>query len=311
MDKISITVIILTKDEQLHIARAIDSIKKFAQEIYVVDSYSTDMTIDICQSLGAKVVKNKFVNQAQQLQWALDNLLINTEWVMRLDADEIIQPNLEFEIISKLPNLPKSVNGVVLKRTHVFMGRSIRFGGRGAVHMLRIWRNGYGKVEQRWMDEHIFVNGEVLNFDGGFLDHNLKSLSYFIEKHNHYASREAIEQILSIRGMKLENKINNFSSTSLFVSTKRIIKLKIYDRLPFTIASLLFFIWRYIFRLGFLDGRQGLVYHFLQGYWYRFLVGAKMMEMESAIEDESDFELIKIKLSELTGINITYKKIDQ
>jgi glycosyltransferase involved in cell wall biosynthesis len=287
MKKQSLTVIILTKNEEVHIARAINSIISIASDIFVIDSYSSDSTVKISKKLGAKVYCHKFINQAKQMQWVLDNIKIKTDWVMRLDADEVISPKLAQEISSKLPSTSHDTYGIILKRKHVFMNKTICFGGRGSLKILRIWRNGFGCVEQKLMDEHIFIKrGTYAMYKNSFLDWNLKDLSFFIDKHNEYATREAVEQIILKRNKKLNSKINK--NIPYFLLVKRLLKAYLYDKCPYQISSFLYFIWRYLFLLGFLDGINGFNYHFLQAFWYRFLVGLKTQEIESLIKGISD-----------------------
>lgn len=298
----SLAVIILTYNEALHLDRALASVESIASELFVIDSGSTDGTKQIAESRGATVLYHPFVNQAQQFQWALNNAPIASEWVLRLDADEIIEPDLVNEIGIKLPSLKKDTSGVILKRKHIFMGRWIRHGGRYPLMMLRIFRNGKGRIENRWMDEHIIVDeGRSVVFEGGFSDHNLNDLTYFIDKHNKYATREAIEVLNQRLGLFPRDESLTSERASWQASFKRVGKERFYNRLPFTLSSALYFIWRYFFQLGFLDGRQGLVYHFLQGWWYRFLVGAKAMELENAVSHLSNKKDILVELSRLTG----------
>lgn len=297
-----ITAIILTYNEASHIERAIQSIRPFATQIFVVDSGSNDGTAEIARRLGAEVCTHPFVNQARQFQWALDNLDIRGDWVLRLDADEIIEADLAREITEKLPVLPPDVVGVNLKRKHIFMDRWVSHGGRYPLVMLRIWRRGHGRIEDRWMDEHMVVwGGHTVTFDGGFADHNLNDLTYFTDKHNKYATREAIEVLNQRLGLFARDDALNAQSSSVQASFKRWMKEHVYNRMPFTISATLYFLWRYIFQRGFLDGRSGLVYHFLQGYWYRLLVGAKLMELERAVAHLDDKAAICAELSRLTG----------
>ncbi len=299
----SITAIILTYNEALHIERAIRSIEGFVDQICVVDSGSTDDTTDIAQALGAEIVTHPFVNQAKQFQWALDTLHIRGTWVLRLDADEIIEEDLAREITERIPALPTDVVGVNLKRKHIFMDRWVRHGGRYPLVMLRLWRKGHGRIEDRWMDEHMVVwGGRTITLEGGFADHNLHDLGYFTDKHNKYATREAIEVLNQRLGLFARDDALNAHSASFQASFKRKVKERIYNRIPFTVSAALYFTWRYIFQLGFLDGRSGLVYHFLQGYWYRFLVGAKVMELEQGVAHLKDDKVaICAELSRLTG----------
>lgn len=185
-------------------------------------------------------------------------------------------------------------------------------GGRYPLIMLRIWRNGHGQMEDRWMDEHMTVTGgRTVTFNGGFADHNLNDLTFFTEKHNSYATREAIEILNQKYDLfRRDDEISKLN-TSVQVALKRFIKERIYNYIPFTFSALLYFIWRYIFQLGFLDGRSGLVYHFLQGFWYRFLVGSKVMEYEQAIAHLSNKQQIIEELSKLTGhklLNVANKE---
>jgi glycosyltransferase involved in cell wall biosynthesis len=300
-----VAVVILTKNEEIHLARALISVKCFAKEVHVVDSYSTDKTCDIAREHGAMVYQNPFVNQAKQFQWAMDNIPIKSAWIMRLDADEIIESDLSDEIEKKLQIFPSDVVGINLVRKHIFLGRWVRFGGRYPLRLLRIWRKGHGRVEDRWMDEHVVVSGgRTVTLSGGFADWNLNDLTYFVDKHNKYATREALEIINSKRCLFLRDEIMSAGSASFQAAFKRTVKEKLYNKIPFTLAALSYFLWRYVIQLGFLDGRSGLVYHFLQGYWYRFLVGAKVMELEGAISEIQDKDEVLVKLSELTGFNL-------
>lgn len=300
-----VAVIILTFNEAKHLARALASVQSFASEIYVVDSYSTDATLDIARAHRVEVLQHPFRNQADQFQWALETIPFRADWVLRLDADEIIEPDLARRIKDELPALSLDVTGVNLDRKHIFMGRWIRHGGRYPLTMLRLFRRGHGAIEQRWMDEHIYVHGgRVVKFSGGFADCDLNDLSYFTTKHNKYATREAIDVLNRRYGLFGEQSELNHQAVSRQAATKRWIKEKLYNRVPFPLSSLGYFLFRYIIQLGFLDGREGLVYHFLQGFWYRFLVGAKVMELDRAIATlpTSDEKLAELK--RLTGLSL-------
>ena len=172
--KPSIAVIILTFNEAIHLPRALDHIRPFAREIFVIDSYSTDNTVALARAGGATVLEHPFQNYARQFEWALENAPITADWVMRLDADEIIEADLAQEIIDKLPTLPPDVTGVNLNRKTIFQEKFIRWGGRFPLVLLRIWRRGKARIEDRWMDEHMYLTeGRTVTFRGGFADHNL------------------------------------------------------------------------------------------------------------------------------------------
>jgi glycosyltransferase involved in cell wall biosynthesis len=302
---LDLAVVILTYNEERHIARALKSVEGIASQVFVVDSFSSDQTVELARSHGAVVIQNKFTNYARQFQWGLDNAPITAKWVMRLDADEIVEPDLVSEIRDRLPTLPDDVAGVNLKRKHIFMGRWVRHGGRYPLVLLRVWRRGQGRIEDRWMDEHIVVwGGRTVTFNGGFSDCNLNDLTFFTNKHNKYATREAIDVLNQRLGLFPRDEAANSDSTSFQMAARRFVKEKIYNRIPFTVSSAAYFFWRYFLQLGILDGRTGLIYHFLQGYWYRFLVGAKLMELERAIAHLDDKAAIRRELSRLTGFKL-------
>ncbi|MBB4396211.1 glycosyltransferase family 2 protein [Bradyrhizobium sp. ERR14] len=304
-----LAVIILTYNEHLHLARALHSVRAIAKEIFVVDSFSTDDTAQIAESFGAVVLQHPFVNQAKQFQWALENVPIKSEWVMRLDADEVVGTDLQAEIERRLPLVPAEVTGVNLKRKLVFMDRVIRYGGRGTLILLRIWRRGFANIEDRWMDEHISVrSGGVLTFEGEFTDHNLNDLTFFVEKHNRYATREAIELLNQhLRFMPAPSSLL-IERSSFQAAAKRYIKQRIYNRIPFPISSFGYFLYRYVLLLGFLDGKAGLIYSVLQGFWYRFLVGAKVDELRRSVEHLTDSAEVAREVQRLTGLTLLGKR---
>lgn len=275
-----ITVIILTFNEAQHIRRAVESVQPFAERVFVIDSGSTDETVQIAQSLGCEVLHNEWVNYAAQVNWALDNCNIQTSWVMRLDADEYVLPALAGQIETDLAQLPETTVGVRVPRRMVFMGRWIRYGGVGERQMLRIWRTGCGRSEERWMDEHIILSpGDIVTFCSAIVDENLNSLTWWIEKHNRYASREAIDQLLRWKYGDADEHL------SLDREARRIrfLKNSVYMRFPAFFRAILLFIFRFFILGGFLDGRSGTVFHFLQSCWYRSLVDAKTWEVRVAM----------------------------
>ncbi len=297
-------VIILTYNEAHHIARAIASVSSFAAEVFVVDSGSTDDTRRIAEAAGAQVLVHPFVNQAQQFNWALDNAPVTSDWILRLDADEIIEADLARSLMQRLPALPPDVTGVILNRKHIFMGRWIRHGGRYPLPMLRLIRKGAGRSEDRWMDEHLVLNhGRAIVIEGGFADHNLGDLAYFVAKHDAYAAREAVEVLNQRLGLFPREESAAALAASSEVARKRGLKEQIYNRLPFGVAPVAYFLYRFVFQLGFLDGREGAVYHGLQGLWYRFMVQAKVLEYDRAIAGLRGDAAIG-KLAELTGLRL-------
>jgi len=302
----SVAVVILTYNESLHLARALEHVAKFANQVVVVDSGSTDNTVEIARQAGALVLEHPFQNHARQFEWALENAPIHAEWVMRLDADEIIEADLAGEIITRLPQLPREVTGVNLNRKTIFQGRFLRHGGRYPLMLLRIWRRGKAHIEDRWMDEHMVLDeGRSVDFQGGFADHNLHDLTFFTAKHNGYASREALDVLNQRLHLFGGAQSPAAGATARQASTKRFLKEKIYNRIPFEIAATAYFLYRYIVQLGFLDGRPGLVYHVLQGFWYRFLVGAKVRELEAIVRRAPDDAAMRAELARATRQRIS------
>ena len=299
----NITAIILTYNEEIHVERCIRSLLPVTEKIFVVDSFSTDNTVNIAESLGAEVVQRKFINQAEQFQWALDNLLIESEWIIKLDADEYMENDLLLELPKVLAKIDDAVTGFYIRRKVFFYGKWIRHGGFYPHTLLRVWRNGKGRVEQRWMDEHIVLPPEdkTIRLKGHLVDDNLKGMTFWINKHNSYASREMVEL--------LNNKYHLFQRDDSLrkmddsqAKWKRIMKDNVYSRLPLGLRSTLYFIYRYILRLGFLDGSKGFLWHFMQGYWYRMLVDVKIMEIEE--RSGGDVEKIRKILAEEHGIKL-------
>ena len=274
-----LTVVILTKNEEQNLEKCIKSFKNVAKRVVVVDSYSTDKTVELAKSLGAEVFEHPFENHAAQFNWALDNADIQTEWVMKVDADEEFTPELADEIDEKLDKLPPNVNGVILRRRVYFMGRWLKHGGKYPELLLRIFRVGHGMSEMKLMDEHIVVtDGDVVTFKNDFSDNNNKSLEWWIAKHNWYSNKEVLEQ--QTKTGALNDESVEETATSMQAKVKRFVKNHGYYSLPKFFRAHLYFIYRYYFRLGFLDGAEGKIYTFLQAYWYRFLVDAKMYECE-------------------------------
>jgi glycosyltransferase involved in cell wall biosynthesis len=277
-----ICAIVLTHNEERHLERCLSSLAGLVARLVVVDSGSTDATIAIARRLGADVYDHPWVNYATQFNWALDNAVITEDWCLRIDADEYLSAELRKSVLEEVRGgtIADAVFGLEVNRIMVFMNRPIRWGGVGDLYMLRLFRFGYGRCEERWMDEHIALDrGTVRRLKGTLVDHNLNNLGWWIAKHNAYATREAID-LLNIRynfqpAQALEAQVERSQA-----ARKRWLKVHIYSRLPGSIRAGLYFLWRFIFRLGFLDGSTGIAFHVLQGFWYRMLVDLKMTELE-------------------------------
>lgn len=293
-----ITVIILTYNEAMHIERCIASARRVTDKIYVVDSHSTDGTQELAQRAGAVVVEHDYVNQAQQMQWAIDNLDITSEWVMRMDADEYLTDKLVDEIKSRLPELPEDITGVYLPRDVIFQGRNVRHGRLHAPKILRMWRRGCAYMEQRWMDEHmVLVNGNPVTFKSRFVDHNLSSLADWTQKHNNYSNRELAVEAMRRYGIGDDDEALKGRNQ----------KKGMYYRLPAFFRAGVYFSVRYFLLGGFLDGKAGLIWATLQAYWYRFLIDAKLNEMNRELGKNPTKDQVLDYFKKRYGIDLSRK----
>ena len=274
-NKLSLTVIVLTYNEELHLSRCLDSVMEISDRIVVVDSFSTDETIQIAKEKGADTYVNRWINYSVQFNWGLDNCDIQTDWVLRLDADEYLTPELILELKSILPSIPEDVSGIEIPIKRFFMGKHMKK-GLGQIKMLRLFRYGKARIEDRWMDEHAEISsGRVWSSKFCFADHNLNNISWWIEKHKNYALREAID--LLIKAERISNEGVETKKLADNALSKRQYK-NLYLKSPLFIRCLVYFIYRYVVRGGFRDGKIGFLWHFLQGFWYRVLVDTIIYE---------------------------------
>lgn len=292
--------IVLTCNEELHIARCLTSIHEICTSITVIDSGSSDRTVEIARSFGADVIVNPWVNYATQLNFGIDKLEGRGGWLMRIDADEHLPPESARALPAVLTNLTAGDDGVLVRRQIVFLGRRIRWGGIEPSWQLRLWRCGRGACEQRWMDEHVVVRGGVAKSPIEFVDENLNSIDWWTSKHNNYASREVIDMLASLSLLDGYEDLTR-SSASRQAKLKRFIKERIYNRLPGGIRTVAYVLYRYVLRLGFLDGKPGYYFHILQGFWYRTLVDAKLAEV-LMLSEQQGLELAEA-VKKATGID--------
>lgn len=269
---LSLTTIVLTYNEELHIRRCLENVCAFSDKVYVVDCYSTDHTADICYGFSnVTVIQHPWPgNQAEQFNWALNNISIDTEWILRIDADEYLSEALVHEIKEKLPKLSNDITGCILRRELVFMDKHIRFGKVRPVRLLRLWRVGKGVIENRLMDEHtVLIEGNAIRLKGVFYDHNLNGIDAWVRKHLDYSSRELATLDSALRGSQCEGQMAERDS-----------RKSRYYSLPRYHRAFWFFVVRYILLGGFLDGKAGFVWNFMQCWWYRTLVDVKMEELD-------------------------------
>jgi glycosyltransferase involved in cell wall biosynthesis len=271
-----VTAIILTHDSESTIGKVIRGCRQVTSRIIVVDDFSKDKTVSIAGAMKCHVVRHKFENYSQQRNWAQRYAKLEPdEWVLNIDHDEVISPQLAQNIKKEVEK--DNADGLLIKKRIYFMGKPIRFGYINPSWHLVAYKAGKGFCEERLYDQHFVVNGKEKRIGGLLHDFQMDSLEIWTEMHNKWSSLEAEEILFESNKVKkvLPGKLNGDKRMQ-----KRWVKNNIYYRCPLLIRPLLFFIYSYIFRLGFLDGKAGLIFHVLQSGWFRFLVDAKIVEMQ-------------------------------
>ncbi len=268
-----LTAIILTMNEEKNIGKCINSIKTIAKRIVVVDSGSNDKTVDIAKELGADVYTNVFVDYSTQFNWGIDNTNISTQWILRIDADEEFTPELCIEVEKETQkHINDDINGMQVKQQVYFMNKRLRHGEVYPFIKLLIFKKGYGRIENRKIDEHTILssgNTIVLSCDAKHYD--FKNLTHWISKHNWYSTRTMQDFFEFNDGQSVENLAKG-------IMRKKRRQKSLYYKAPIFLRPFILFVWRYVFKLGFLDGKEGFIYHFMLNFWYRELVDAKIYE---------------------------------
>lgn len=271
---LDLTAIILTYNEEKNIVHCINSIKDLAKRIVVVDSFSKDNTVEIAQSMGAEVFQHEWVNYAKQYAYAEEVANINTKWILRIDADERLTEDSSKELEELCnANDDTNVNGIIVRFKVNFMGKDLKHGGIYPIRVLRVYKNGKGHIEERNMDEHIILTeGRSVEMKNDSLHCDYKNIGVWIDKHNKYSTREAEDYFKSLQ------EKDDGANLSGNAKIKRFIKFGVYYKLPMGVRAYLYYFYRYYLKFGFLDGKEGKIFAFMQAYWYRFLVDAKIYE---------------------------------
>lgn len=274
-----ISLIILTYNEEVNIGRTLESTKDWAGEILIIDSFSTDATLDICRKYTDKIYQHRFENHAKQFNWALDTVPIRYEWILRLDADESVPTKLKQELPRLITSCPSDVTGMYLNRRMYFMNRWLKHGGMYPHHILRAFRKGAGRYEEKTEEHFVLARGTAIYAENDFLEDNRQnSLKYWLKKHDDLSDGEIKDTLLETKRPGEDLKENYFGNK---VERTRWLKNNVYVRSPLFLRSFLYFFYRYFLRLGFLDGVPGLIFHVLQAFWYRFYIDARIYELRS------------------------------
>jgi len=282
-DHASISAIVLTFNEERNLPECLASLAGWVDEIFVVDSGSTDGTVDIARQAGARVYEHAFEHYGAQRNWAIDHLPIASGWTLHIDADERITPELHRSITAALAREPREVEGFLVSRRTMFMGRWIRHGGHYPAWHLRLIRTGAGRCEDRLYDQHFYVTGAVQKLQGDLIDTWTPDVATFTARHLRWAALEAAEhEAPAAAAGRIRGRLGSDNA----IEQRRWLR-DWYARLPLFVRPTAYFLYRYVVRLGFLDGRPGLVFHVLQGFWFRFLVDALILERRLRRKGES------------------------
>jgi len=270
------SVIILTFNEEENIRRCLDSITDFTDDIIIVDSFSTDATLKICEKYGCRVFQHAFTNQALQFNWALDSVPWERPWTLRLDADEVLPDKLKQELRELTATCGPEVTGIYLNRRMYFMNRWLRHGGMYPHYILRAFRKGAGRYEEKTEEHFVLASGRAIYAKNDFLEDNRQNtLKYWLKKHDDLSDGEIRDTLLESRNPGLDIKEDLFGNN---VERTRWLKTRVYAKSPMFLRAFFYFIYRYFLRLGFLDGVPGLIFHVLQAFWYRFYIDARIYE---------------------------------
>ncbi len=278
-NKLPITAIIMTYNEERNLPACLESVKDYIDDIIIVDSFSNDKTEEIARKYTEKFYANKWINYSKQYLWGIANTDIKNEWILRLDADERWTKE-GFDELRKIIE-DDSADGVYVKMKIFFMGRFIKHGAFYPNYFLRVYKRSKGAMEDRWMDEHIKVDGKVVHSNIDVIESNYdrqENISLWTDKHNGYSTREAVEFLIAKHKIhEIDTVANLFGNKT---ERKRWMKENIYFKTPLFIRPFMYFIYRYFFKFGFLDGKEGFIFHTLHAFWYRFLVDTKVYQIE-------------------------------
>ncbi|MEM8525657.1 MAG: glycosyltransferase family 2 protein [Bacteroidota bacterium] len=272
-----LTVIVLTFNEENNIEDCLDSLQGIQANLFVVDSFSNDRTLEILKEREVTFVQHPFENYARQRNWAQQNVPFDTEWVLHLDAGERCTPELVNWINTKF-DANSTTDGYMFSRRTFFLNQWIKWGGHYPNFHLRLYRKSKGRCEDKAYDQHFVVEGRKEQLPKGIdmIDVVTDTIYNFTVAHARWAEKEAEEQLSVQRDHgEVEAKVGGNA-----IERQRWLKSNLFERLPLFWRGFFYFIYRYFIRLGFLDGKAGLVFHFLQGFWFRFLIDSVIVEKQ-------------------------------
>jgi glycosyltransferase involved in cell wall biosynthesis len=271
----SLVVVVLTFNSSNIIRETIGQALTVSPSIFVVDSGSKDGSDEIARSLGCEVVQRPFVNYSEQRNWAISQVTARYRWQLHLDADEVLDDTAVAAIRAVLGSTP-DFDAYMLKRRDYFMGRGLRFSGVNPWH-LRLFKSGVGQCENRLYDQHFVASRPAGKLNGMMHDRNSMAIADWVARHNRWSDLE-VDQIM--RGDHRANDVLQARLSGDARERTRYLK-GLYYRLPIASRALSYFVYRYFFRLGILDGKPGFYFAFFQALWFRMLVDAKLYERQN------------------------------
>ncbi|MDX6500290.1 MAG: hypothetical protein QOG23_3550 [Blastocatellia bacterium] len=285
---IPVTLIVTTRNEESNIEKCLVSAQGLLDQIFVIDSESEDGTVQIAERY-AEVVNLPYDHSKiipWIYQWGLENLHIRNEWVMILEADQEITSELKAELQKLFSNQEIEENGFYVQRQQMFRGRRLRFGGYGSKYMLKLFRRSVSQLDPEESDTRVYVQGKARKLSAPILENNRKEddILFYLQKHLRYAETFAQEEAQRRRAL-VEWKVK-----PAFFGTpdERVLWLKrLYFGLPLYVRPGLYFSYRYFILLGFLDGKQGTIFHFLQAFWFRLILDIRLEEILKASAPET------------------------
>ncbi len=273
--------IILTYNEEIHLPRILTSLQELNAKTYIIDSGSSDKTLEIAATYGAEVKYNAFENHPKQWDFALKNCDIQTPWTIGLDADQTLSPEL-FEKLRNFKDIDyQTIDGIYFNRKNYFQGTWIKHGGYFPFYLLKMFRTGKGFSDlNENMDHRFIVSGQTSIWKSGYLiEENLKEndLNFWIQKHEKYSERVAQEEFERWQGLRQQTlKPQLFGNPDQRTAWLK----RMWWKLPLGIRPYLYFSYRMFFKLGILDGAVGIKFHYLHALWFRKLIDQKLKALK-------------------------------
>lgn len=281
LESVPVSAILLTFNEEANVKDCLDSVAGWCGEIFIVDSGSTDRTLEICRRYTDRIYFHEFVDSASQWEWALRNLPLSYDWVLPLDADHVLTDRLRQQLMDKLRAPDPSVDGYFARHQYFFNGTPVR---GFKPYSLRLFRRDKTRLDHsELVDFRFVVQGKTAFLSGWVYERNQNesAIDFWIDKHQRFSTRVAIEEVLRTSGRLTWS----MRPRLLGNPDERIVWLKNrWYHLPLYVRPFLYFFYRYILRLGCLDGWNGFVYHFLHAFWFRLLVDLKIGDLRRRIE---------------------------